>query len=117
MGLVIISDTPEEDKKNTPEVDENCIACMAERPEGFANHIERIFWALNRLDRKELATADNKMCDFHAKKARGLQIHVSNDELFELDASTVTKDLPRAKKVTEEEYHYIPETKDGETKV
>lgn len=116
MGLVIISDNPE-DNENKIEVDESCIVCMAERPEGFVNDIEKIFWALNSLERSELASADSKMCEAHGKKARGLQIHVSNDELFELDSTTVSKDLPKARKVTEEEYHYIPENKDGETKV
>jgi hypothetical protein len=115
MGLVIISDNPEDDKEEV-KVDESCIVCMADRPEGFANDIEKIFWALNSLDKKELPEADSQMCEAHAKKAKGLKIHVSNDELFELDATSILKERPQARKITEEEYHYIPENED-ETKV
>lgn len=53
---------------------------------------------------KELGNADSKMCDAHAKKAQGLKIFSSGNELFELDGNSNLNNA-KAKPITEQEYN------------
>lgn len=109
---MIITNQNHEEMKAIPAKNSSCICCNAERPEGFANDIEKIFWALNKLSQDELAESDSKMCEPHAKKARGLKIFSSKDELFELDPTTTAKQNPLAHSITPEEYNRDPEIED-----
>lgn len=105
---MIITTGDQEQQRQIPPKDDNCVVCNAERPEGFANDIEKIFWALEQFKQSELADADQKMCDAHAKKAQGFKIFVSNNELFELDPmSTSSHKDPIANKISEEEYNRV----------
>lgn len=101
MGLIIM--TNESLQSQSPEKNPDCLACNAERPEGFSNEIEKIFHVLNGLTIKEMSIADDSMCEFHAKKARSLKIFSSKDELFELNQTGINQN-PTAKLISEEEY-------------
>ena len=116
MGLIIISTDNQQEQKSPPK-DESCIVCGASRPEGFANEIEKIFWALNSMTSNQMATADEKMCPVHAKRAKGLKIYSSKDELFELDPTSAFKERPTANPISELEYNKAAEIEDVETTV
>ena len=113
MGLVIISTGDQEIARKSPEKNPDCIVCTAERPDGFANDIEKIFWALNQIPLDKLSDADAEMCAPHRKKAKGMKIFASKDELFELSSNSNLQRDPQAIKITEEEYNKEAEIEDG----
>ena len=111
---MIITTGNQEAEQKSPPKDSNCICCNIERPEGFANDIEKIFWALNQIPVNKLATADTAMCPAHAKKARGLKIFSSGDELFELDPNGSNINNSKANPISEEEYNKAAEIENVE---
>ena len=116
MGLVIITTGDQEQERQIPPKDPGCKVCNAERPEGFANDIEKIVLALEQYKQADLGTADKDMCDAHSKKAQGFKIFISNNELFELDPmSSSSVRNPVANKISEDEYNKEAEITDVET--
>lgn len=119
MGLLIRAsqddlETPKDFKK-----DPDCIVCNRKKSDKEINDVERIFGALQDLEKNKenLSEADSLMCDYHAKKAKGLKIFSSKDELFELNSGSALKERPDYNKVSNEEYDSKVEIVDGKTKM
>ena len=122
MGLVILTDQNTLKKDEDVGIDDNCIVCQCDKEETEINDVERIFRALEaaRAAGEELGNLDEKMCDYHAKKARGLKIILQEDHLMEMDSTTVSSSatrLAKTKTISKEEYEKQVEIKDGETEM
>jgi hypothetical protein len=122
MGLVIVTDHNTLKKDEDVEVSETCIVCQTDKENKDINDVERIFRALEnaRQSGEDISKLDEKMCDYHAKKARGLKIVAHDDHLMELDATTVSTNPNRvadAKEISKEEYEKQVEIEDGEINV
>jgi hypothetical protein len=119
MGLVILTDHNTLKKDEDVEVSEDCIVCQCDKEDTKINDVERIFRALERARSagEDLSKLDEKMCDYHAKKARGLKIVLHDDHLMELDSSTVSNSTTRiadTKLISKQEYERQVEIEDGE---
>ena len=122
MGLVILTDHNTLKKDEDVGVSEDCIVCQCNKEDQDINDVERIFQALEaaRSAGKDLSKLDEEMCDYHAKKARGLKIVVHDDHLMEMDSTTVSNNPTRiadTKLISKEEYEKQVEIENGETEV
>jgi len=97
-------------------VSEDCIVCQCAKDEDI-NDVERIFKVLDgaRANGEDINNLDKKMCEYHAKKAKGLKIIAHDDHLMELDATTVRREVVNATEITKEQYEEQVEIEDGET--
>lgn len=117
MGLLIRASqddlrAPEDLKK-----DPTCIVCSRKDSDKEINDVEKIFGALQDMEKenKNLSEADDLMCEYHSKKAKGLKIFSSKDELFELSTESILKEKPKYNKISNEEYNSKVEKENGKT--
>ena len=119
MGLLIKATEEDLRVPKTFEPDDKCPVCQYRKKDSEKNDLEAIFGMLEdtRKSGGDLGEADKNMCDFHKKKAQGLKIFNTRDELFEMDGSStkILNGVPDLNKVSEQDYNSKVEIEDGET--